>query len=226
VDDDEALLQRELHWRSRPGDRRRPAGSNAITAIGLVLTLVMWGVTTAVLRAVFSGSPEINPSAILFIAFAVEMFVAAVVAGRVWVAIGPGPRGLLRPFGVLGPFPMLIIGFFVFLAFASHIAAPFLPRTPRPVAKGRNWHFAKTAHYGATYAEALELCRQQPGEKVPSFDEIALFDPPFPRDRPVWLERTADMKPNSFLSPEGKISNYITRRPDQPVHTFVVCFRP
>ena len=78
---DDALLNEELHWRSRPGHRRRPAGANAITAIGLVVTLVLWGITSVALTPFLAGSPGsgvIDPrSIVVLIVFGVEMFVAA-----------------------------------------------------------------------------------------------------------------------------------------------------
>jgi hypothetical protein len=49
------VLNQEFHWSPRPGHRRRPAGANAITAIGLVVTIVLWTVTGVAWQAYVSG---------------------------------------------------------------------------------------------------------------------------------------------------------------------------
>ena len=130
-DEEEALLQRELHWRSRPGDRRRPAGGNAIIAIGIVFTLVMWAISGLALAAFLggpSGSGVIDPkSLVALVVFGVELMVAGAAASRVWVAIGPGARTVLRPFAFLGPWPMLIIGAIAAVMVLSIVASPFVP---------------------------------------------------------------------------------------------------
>jgi hypothetical protein len=228
MNDDYALLQRDLHWRSMPGDRRRPAGSNAITAIGLVLTLVQWGITAVVLGPMFDGPPGgdvIEPSAIAgFFVFGIEMFVAAVLAGRVWVAIGPRARSVLRPIGVFGPIPMLIIAFFAALWVVSFVAAPFLPKPPAPVTSGRNWRLADTGLYGVTYEQAVELCGKT-GERVPAREDVAAFDPPYAAGTPVWLEKRQGERDLVSLTAEGSVTILVTRD-GQSLRRNVVCFRP
>lgn len=228
--DDEALLERELHWQSRPGDTRRPPGSNAITAIGIVVTLVLWaitGVVSAPFLAGPSGSGVIDPRAIVvIIVFGVEMLVAAAVAGRVWVAIGPRARRVLRPFGVLGPWPMLGIAFLVVLYVASFVAAPFLPKTPEPATSGRNWRLLDTGRGRVTYEEAVQLC-EQTGERVPSGDDLAAFDPPFPGGTSAWIAGPAGEVVLLSLTRERAIARHALQ-PGQRVapRDNVICFRP
>jgi hypothetical protein len=59
----------------------------------------------------------------------------------VWVAIGPQARSVIRPLGVLGPWPMLGIGLLAVLWMVSMVVAPFLPK---PATGGTNWRLAKT----------------------------------------------------------------------------------
>jgi hypothetical protein len=226
------LLQRELHWRSMPGDRRRPAGSNAITAIGLVITFVLWGITAVVLDRMQDdgppGSGVIDPSAVVvFGLFGIELLIAAALSGRVWVAIGPRARGLIRPIAVLGPLPTLIIGFFVAVWIVSFVAAPFLPKPPAPVTSGRNWRLMESGRNGMTYDQAVALC-EQTGERVPSRDDIAAFDPPFPGGTSAWIERPADENENVLfsLSPDGRIAREVPWAGQPPSRSNVICFRP
>jgi hypothetical protein len=210
-----------------PGDRRRPPGSNAVTAIGIVLVLVQWGLT-AVLAKPFldgpSGSGMIDPKAFLvFIVCGVELLVAAIVAGRVWVAIGPSARSVLRPLGVLGPWPLLFITGFAALYVVALLAAPFLPKTPEPATSGRNWRFANTSRYGATYEQAVELCEKS-GERVPRREDLAAFDPPFPGGTIVWLEKAADK--NLMVVPDGQVAQGAPQPGQAPSRYHVVCFRP
>lgn len=223
--DDEALLNEELHW--SPGSNRRsrrPAGANAITAIGLVLTLVLWAITAALLTRFLegpSGSGMIDPkSMVALLVFGIEMFVAGALAGRVWVAIGPGARGLLRPIAVLGPWPMLGIAFFVTVAVVSPFVAPFLPKKSEVVREGRNWYFARASSPDATYENALTQCRQNRG-RVPSRDEIGLFDPPFPRENAVWIAKPEDADQPLELTTDGRFAPV----PGES-RRHVVCFRP
>lgn len=225
--EDDALLQRELHWQSRPGDRRRPPGSNAITAIGLVVTLVLWAITAVVLDRLLAGRPTgsgmIEPSAIIaIIVFGLEMLVAVVVAGRVWVAIGPGARSVLRPIAVLGPWPMLGIAFFAALYVVSFVAAPFLPRTPEPPTSGRNWRLMDSDQ--VSYEQAIELCKQA-GARVPSRDDLTAFDPPYAGGTSAWVERPADENYLLSLTPDGKIARPAPQR-GQVWREYVICFRP
>ncbi len=226
--DDHALLQEELHWRSGPGHSRRPAGTNAITAIGIVITLVLWGITGIVLTPLLSGprgSGVIEPrSIVVIVVFGVEMLVAAAVSGRVWVAIGPGARGALRPFGVLGPLPMLVMAFFVVISSASFVLAPFMPRKAAPTTAGRNWRFVKTDRLGVTYEHAVQMCKEA-GERVPSREDLALFDPPFPGLGLVWLEKPPDAKLPIVLDRDLKVGSF-SARPGSSPHAYVVCFRP
>jgi hypothetical protein len=225
---DDALLDEELHWRSRPGHRRRPAGANAITAIGIVITVVLWGITWVLLKPFLAGSPGsgvIDPkSIVVLIVFGVAMFVAAGLAGRLWVAIGPGARSVLRPIGVLGPWPMLGIAFFTVLFVVSMFAAPFLPKKPPAATSGRNWRFAKTVRLGVTYEEAVARCKAT-GERVPSRDDLARFDPPFPRQTTVWLEKPAGADLPIALTSDGQVA-HMTAAPGRSPHAYVVCFRP
>jgi hypothetical protein len=222
--DDDALLHEEQHWRSMPGHRRRPAGTNAITAIGIVIVILLWGITAIVFRP-FLDRPSGNgiPRALVTIVVCgIEALLATAIAGRLWVAIGPGARRALRPFGVLGPWPMLAIGFFATVSLASMVAGPFL-RSSRPVTSGRNWHFVTTDRLGATYEEALELCRRT-GDRVPTREDLALFDPPFPRGTSVWLERPEGTMPLS-LTADGRFAR-LASRPSYAPRDHVVCFRP
>jgi hypothetical protein len=226
--EDHTLLSRELDWRSRPGDRRRPPGSNAITAVGIVLTLVQWAVTTLVLAPYLEGPPGsgvIAPRAIVAIlVYGIEMLIAAAVATRVWVAIGPGARTALRPIAVLGPWPMLGIAFLLVLYVASFVAAPFLPKAPELATSGRNWRLVDTGRGGVTYEQAVELCGQA-GERVPSRDDLAAFDPPFPGGTSAWIERPADEGVLLSLIPDGRIARQVPRS-GQSSRENVICFRP
>jgi hypothetical protein len=228
--EEDALLARELHWQSRPGDRRRPAGSNAITAIGLVITLTLWAITGVVLAPALAGPPSgdvIDPSAIVFIVvFGIEMLVAVIVAGRVWVAIGPRARSLIRPIAVLGPWPTLIIGFLVAVWIVSFVAAPFLPKTPEPATSGRNWRLLDTSRGGVTYEEAVQLCDLS-GDRVPSRDDLAAFDPPFAGGTSAWIERPADARDLLSLDPDGRIVQLALQRGQtSPWRRNVICFTP
>lgn len=225
--EDDALLKRELYWRPKPGDRRRPAGSNAITAIGIVLTLVQWAITGLVFSRVMAGpsttSGMIDPRSIVALAiFGAEMFVAGILATRIWVNIGPAARNVLRPFGVLGPWPMLIIAAFIALVIASFIAAPFLPK---PVTSGRNWQLLTTTPpEGVPLEEAVQLC-EQTGARVPSLDDLKAFDPPFPQGTAVWLEQNDAQEGMLFLSAEARPTRRVTRS-SELVRYAAVCFRP
>lgn len=225
--DDDALLQRELHWRSRPNDRRRPPGSNAITAIGIVITLLLWAITGVVLGRVLAGRPTgsgvIDPkSLVVLIVFGVEALIAAGASGRIWVAIGPDARSVLRPFAVLGPWPMLLIGLFAALYVVSFVAAPFLPTTPEPPTRGHNWHLMDSDQ--VTYEQAIELCKQA-GERVPSRDDLTAFDPPYAGGTSAWVERPADENYLLSLTPDGKVARPAPQR-GQVWREYVICFRP
>jgi hypothetical protein len=222
--DDEALLNKELYWRSSPGNRTRPAGSNAITAIGLVITLVLWGITAVVIERIPkepSPSGMIEPrSLIVLVVFGVEMFVAAMIAGRVWVAIGPGARGILRPLGALGPWPMIGIMFFASVWVIALVVAPFMPDLTPP-SSGRNWRVVAPDRAGVPYEEAARLC-DQPGERVPSREDVARFDPPFAAALRVWLE-----KPAGADLPFGREANGEFALFSGASHrAHAVCFRP
>lgn len=223
MDDDDALLNEELHSSGRHGQRGRPPGANAITAIGIVVTLVLWAITAVLLSSFLAGSPGsgvIEPRSIAaLIVFGIEAFVAVGIAGRVWVAIGPDARGLLRPIGVLGPWPMIGIAILLTLAVVSPFVAPFLE--PPAVTTGRNWYFARDAHQDATYENALQQCGQR-GGRVPSRDDLDLFDPPFPRGTRVWIEKSAAQDPPLALEPDGQFVHLPGRTP----YANVVCFRP
>jgi len=222
--DDDAQLQEDLHWRSMPGRRRRPPGMNAITAMGIVMVFLLWGITAAVFRP-FLERPAggAGRALVVIVVCGIEAMVGMAIAARVWVAIGPDARRGLRPFGVLGPWPMLVIGFFATVSMVSLLTGPFLPSS-RPVTSGRNWHLAKTDRLGATYAEALEICRET-GDRVPRREDIALFDPPFPRGTAVWLEWPEGATMPLTLRAEGDLTHLASRSGYTP-RSNVVCFRP
>ena len=224
--EEDALLRRELHWQPGPGDRRRPPGSNAISAIGIIITLVQWAITLLVLAPLLDrppGSGVIEPSAIIvIIVCGVEMLIAAAVAGRIWAAIGPAARSVLRPFGVLGPIPMMIIAFLAVLYVVSFVAAPFLPRQAEPATSGRNWRLVDTARGGVTYEEAVEICTQT-GERVPSRGDLTAFDPPFPGGTSAWIE--AEEGVLLSLTPDGRVAREVPR-PGQSPRNNLICFRP
>jgi hypothetical protein len=228
--DDDALLNEELHWRSRPGHRRRPPGSNAITAIGLAVTIVLWAITGVAATSYLSGpsgSGMIDPRAVvMFVVFGVELFAAAVLAGRVWVAIGPAARGVLRPLGVLGPLPMLVIGALTSLYVVSIVLAPFLPMKSRPASSGLNWRLVETVPNGVTYEEAVARCAASGSERVPSRDDLADFDPPFSAGARVWLEKPDDAALPIAHDTDGSVVQMASNGPDKPPHAQVVCFRP
>ncbi len=228
--EDDALLRRELHWKSRTGDRRRPAGANAILAMALVITLALWAITGVVLGRLLAGRPTssgvVDPiSLVVLIVFGVEMFIAAGVAGRIWIAIGPTARSILRPFGILGPWPMLIVGFFVAVSIVAFVAAPFMS-TPQPErgTSGRNWHMVTTDRGGVTLDEAVQLCKQT-GGLVPRPEDLDALDPPFTGRTTVWLEPPAGENVELMLAPDGTVSREIPP-PGQIRRVFVLCFRP
>ena len=167
----------------------------------------------------------IDPRGIVFLAlYAVELGIAVAVATRVWIAIGPGARAVLRPFGVLGPWPMIAIAFFVAVYIVAIVAAPFLPRTQPPATSGRNWQLLDTGSLGVTYEEAVQRC-EQTGARVPSRDDLSAFDPPFPSGTEVWLEQPAGADYLLTFTHDGRFARQ-NPRPGLISREFVVCFRP
>jgi hypothetical protein len=241
MDEDDSLLQQELHWSPNTGPRnkRKPPGANAITAIGMGITLVLWAITGRVLASLFPGpsssSGMIDPKAIpILLVFGAELFVAGILAGRVWAAIGSRARAMLRPIGMLGPLATFVIFGLLAVWVIAMVAAPFLPKdgaassnatsaVPRespPVTSGRNWNIVPTENGGATYAEALEGCSQADG-RVPSREDLALFDPPFPQSMLVWLAKPEDSDQLLALSAGGQHTGMARN-----ARAGVVCIRP
>lgn len=223
--DDDALLDQELHRSPRSEKRKRLPGANAITAIGLVVTLVLWAITGAGLSTLgprTSSSGVMDPMAVpAVLLFGGELFVAGAIARRVWLAIGPGARGILRPLGALGPWPMIGIVSFAALWTAAMLAAPFLPRKVETPSSGRNWRLAQTGGPGVTYENAVRQCREA-GERVPSRGDLEHFDPPFPGGKRVWIEKPADPDVPLALGPDGRFVHL-----SGPSHRAdVLCFRP
>jgi hypothetical protein len=218
--DDDALLNQELHWSPRPGHRKRPSGANAITAIGLIVTIVLWAVTGVACQSFLSGPSGggmIDPRAVLMLVlFGGELLVAAAVAGRVWVAIGPTARGLIRPFGVLGPLPLLVIGGLAGLFVVSMVLAPFLPRKPASATSGANWRVLEMTGGGVTYEEAVARCAASGSERVPSRDDLASFDPPYSAGARVWLEKPDDATLPIILDGDGTVLQIAGNGPDKP----------
>jgi hypothetical protein len=108
---DDELLEEELgsSWTRRG----RPAGANAIIALAVALTLVLWLATLVVMATLLqgpAGSGVVEPRSLGVLAvLGAEMFIGPALARRLWVAIGPGLRAALRPLGVLGPWPLLLL---------------------------------------------------------------------------------------------------------------------
>lgn len=112
---DHAKLQEELHYTRPRHDTRliktSPPGYNLMIMSGGLLFLTTFALTLQLVRGLFRG--------VLFgdlwaglIAVAVGGFLGFSVPRRVWIAIGPLARSLLRPFGLLGGYPFLFLCLF------------------------------------------------------------------------------------------------------------------
>lgn len=186
---DEALLQEELSWRRpRYGRRSRPAGANAISAFGIAYTLVLWVVTFFAVGNV-SGLGAIG----MLVVLGIEMLIAAALAGRTWVAIGPGLRAWIRPMAVFGPFPLLI-GAVIAVGMVVAVARGDLPKSTRKAAtKGENWEVLPTQ--GVPLAVAESLCESE-GARIPSREDLRTLRPRFEGigNAHFWLEQPAERK--------------------------------
>jgi len=106
------LLERELSWTEPWRDVRfvktRPAGVNAMNAIAAVVALVCLGLS---LQLVGNVSAERTPGRlVLFTFFCVASGVFGVWASRrIWRVIGRVGRAIVRPFGLLGPMPLVVM---------------------------------------------------------------------------------------------------------------------
>ena len=129
---------------------------------------------------------------------------------------------------------MLVMSFFISVAFVAPFVAPFLPKeapagsktsstapSESPaVTRGRNWQIVPSENGGATYAEALEGCSQAEG-RLPSRVDLDRFDPPLSQNTLVWLAKPGDSDQLiAFSAGAGSVQMARHGRAG------VVCFRP
>jgi len=143
------LLERELSWTEPWRDVRfvktRPAGVNAMNAIAAVVALVCLGLS---LQLVGNVSAERTPGRlVLFTFFCVASGVFGVWASRrIWRVIGRVGRAIARPFGLLGPMPLVVM---------SIIGGAVLLRLPG-VAADRKAAEAGDVYLGVEFAPVTE----------------------------------------------------------------------
>ncbi len=112
-DSDDDLLQRELNYRAPVRDRRffktNPPGYNLLIGLGAVFALggfVLGAGMTAVLFGTGGqGVPALMASGVGLV---VALVLGLTLPPKVWVAIGPTGRSILRPIGYLGAWPVLV----------------------------------------------------------------------------------------------------------------------
>jgi hypothetical protein len=107
---DEEELRRELNWidpdpqRDRRIFKTRPSGVNAMNAIAGIFWLIGVALGLAYVERVTGAG------AVAFCLVAGLLAILSVaISRRLWIGMGSTLRTLLRPFGLLGPLPLLVL---------------------------------------------------------------------------------------------------------------------
>jgi hypothetical protein len=107
---DEEELSRELNWidpdpqRDRRIFKTRPSGVNAMNAIAAIFWLIGIALGLAYVERVTGAG------AVAFCLVAGLLAILSVaLSRRLWIGMGSTLRSLLRPFGLLGPLPLLVL---------------------------------------------------------------------------------------------------------------------
>lgn len=184
--DDQEQLEADLRFSPRKTFSGRtvrgPLGATAITAFGLVYTLLLWGVTVAIASQTQANS---GLGAVLWLlVMGAEMFVAGSLAQGTWKAIGPVPRTVLRPLMILGPWPFLIATGLAFAMGVGLVRGAISGELFKPeLLEGQNWkvfRLDRRERNGVTASQAEVRCRELgDGWRVPSPNDYAAMQPKF-----------------------------------------------
>jgi hypothetical protein len=141
------------------------------------------------------------------LAFAAAIFVAHMVATRVWRAMGGTLRTLLRPLGLLGPLPVILVmvisaGTIAFFARGLASGNSFQQMLTGGPTLGDDFAGvldAKGRLASLTLPEALKACAARgPGWRVPTTGDEAFLRERLTRyefqNRALWSEASADDK--------------------------------
>ncbi len=167
--DDDEQLDEELNWKPRRNESfwRTPRGASAIMALGMALSLPMWGATMD-----YVGSASDLGVFALLLVFAVEGLIGMAIARFLWRVIGPIPRGFIRPFMILGPLPPLA----VLCCTGQGLAHRLTPDTGFSQ-QGKNWGVPRGGRR-VPFQEVQALCAKQgPAWRMPREDEVAKLEP-------------------------------------------------
>jgi hypothetical protein len=109
---DEHLLNEELRWRRQKGVRWTPNGVSVMQGLTAAIVVPLGGLGLE-LAVALKPANELVSVALLVIVCGVALFMSNSAARWLWVAIGPVARTLLRPLGVLGFWPTVLLVFFL-----------------------------------------------------------------------------------------------------------------
>ena len=244
--DDSAELERELAFTPRKTlfgrTERPPPGSHVVTAIGIVYTGLLWiasiGLMSVLGAEARSSSDVVSPGACFaLIVLGGEMFLAGILAGWTWRALGPTLRTVLRPFGLLGPWPILIVAVLAFAYVAGVASGKFRVDGTPILPSGDNWQVAALQgdpKHGVWWSKAEPACAALgPGWRIPTGDEWASLRPP-PRAEAgqfFWVASSLDPAQGETVRAQCDASNRCAFAPPAPAsdpHAVarVLCFKP
>lgn len=202
---DHAQLEAELHYKQPVHDTRliktRPPGSNILIASGGILFLLGFTFSGQIFARFFS-THLFGRLAAAGLATLVGGFLGFSIPPRIWRALGPTARALLRPLGYLGGAPFFFFLLFCLAGVAAGIRttegllrgeisfADLKKLTQTHPMEGPDWQplwmeHSKTAPPGAkrdfamkTYAEAQTACEDElgPGWRLPTQADLGFLD--------------------------------------------------
>jgi hypothetical protein len=125
-DDDQ--LERELNYMAPRHDRRffktNPSGYNLMIGMGAVFALGGFGLGGVLTLVLLGNGPQGAPALVAtLVGLVVALGMGLALPRKLWVAIGPTGRTLLRPLGYLGAFPVIVAALLGLSLLASGIRA-------------------------------------------------------------------------------------------------------
>lgn len=139
--DDGDVVEQELNYRPPHRDTRffktNPAGYNIVIALGAFFALSGWVLTVMVMQF-FVDLRGLASAFVFFVALIVGLGMGFTLPNLIWRGIGPLGRRILRPIGIFGAFPVLILCFLLFSMFAGvlRIVLPVNPAATKTPAQG------------------------------------------------------------------------------------------